>query len=377
MALEYFDSDQGKPIEELEETMVLKDEDSYFLVSTENLTKKINLLSLIKMMCGDENSENKEFKFYSTSYLDNKVLEILQTINELGSQFDDYTEMIENLKTKIDTSISSFENIVNQIDPKLEDLENRLQQIINEKCNQLAQEHIVINNNINRIEQEYQEADNSILEYVKKQFEELFDQIQEGGDISDQMFAVLQAAIEQLRSDLSSIKKTLEAKDTELENRIIALENSLKDIDQNISNYFYNKEEIDELLKDIYKRITVQIISAATDSMGRPNDLNNYIEDGLYMFTMSANAANLPGGSVNGILWTINCGNGDVPAIKQLYFRYGTLNKNDHNIYVRSRMGTDATWSEWAKVLTTKDIIYGTSVPTNLENGQIYLQYFI
>ena len=77
MAVEYFDREQGKPIEELEETMILDDEASYFLVSTENLNRKINLLSVIKMMCWDDNNINSEFKLYSINYMNSIVSEIL------------------------------------------------------------------------------------------------------------------------------------------------------------------------------------------------------------------------------------------------------------------------------------------------------------
>ena len=82
----------------------------------------------------------------------------------------------------------------------------------------------------------------------------------------------------------------------------------------------------------------------------------------------------MPDSCVNGILWTINCGNGSSPFIKQVFFRYGTININDQQMYIRSRMS--GNWSDWERTLTTKDIIWGTKVPEALENGQIYLQYF-
>ena len=62
MATEFYDEEQAKKVYELEETMVLDDETSYFLVSCEELTRKTNLLSLAKALNGDESSENKEYK---------------------------------------------------------------------------------------------------------------------------------------------------------------------------------------------------------------------------------------------------------------------------------------------------------------------------
>ena len=97
MATEFYDEEQAKKIYELEETMVLDDQTAYFLVSCENLTRKINLLSLAKALNGDETSENKELKFYSTSYLDNKVKEMYTSINSMGSHFDEYSNIIEKL----------------------------------------------------------------------------------------------------------------------------------------------------------------------------------------------------------------------------------------------------------------------------------------
>ena len=142
MATEFYDEEQAKKIYELEETMVLDDQTAYFLVSCENLTRKINLLSLAKALNGDETSENKELKFYSTSYLDNKVKEMYTSINSMGSHFDEYSNIIEKLQTKIDTSMERFQNIVNSIDPKLAELETKLQAYVDDKCDTLVASHI-------------------------------------------------------------------------------------------------------------------------------------------------------------------------------------------------------------------------------------------
>ena len=92
----------------------------------------------------------------------------------------------------------------------------------------------------------------------------------------------------------------------------------------------------------------------------------------MYFFAQSAEASNMPPNCVNGILNVINCGNG---VIKQIFYRYGTINKNDHQMFLRTR--ASSSWSDWSKVITTNDILTGTSVPAALEDGQIYLQYFL
>ena len=57
MAIEAFDESQGKPIEKLTETMVLDDQTSYFLVSLEELTRKINLINLAKALRGESGTK--------------------------------------------------------------------------------------------------------------------------------------------------------------------------------------------------------------------------------------------------------------------------------------------------------------------------------
>ena len=373
MATEFYDEEQAKKIYELEETMVLDDQTAYFLVSCENLTRKINLLSLAKALNGDETSENKELKFYSTSYLDNKVKEMYTSINSMGSHFDEYSNIIEKLQTKIDTSMERFQNIVNSIDPKLVELETKLQRYVDEKCKILANEDVLIYKKIDEVYNELKESDNNIRTEINNKFDELFNVIDDNGDISAQMFATLQSSIETINNEIGNLKaeiKNLKEKDTYLENLIRNVQSGAS----SSLNSYYSAAEIDRRLEEIYRYIRVQVISSTTDSSGRRNDLNNYDTSGLYLFTSTASASNMPDSCVNGILWTINCGNGSSPFIKQVFFRYGTININDQQMYIRSRMS--GNWSDWERTLTTKDIIWGTKVPEALENGQIYLQYF-
>lgn len=373
MATEFYDEEQAKKIYELEETMVLDDQTAYFLVSCENLTRKINLISLAKALNGDETSENKEYKFYSTSYLDNKVKELYTSINSMSSHFDEYSDIIEKLQTKIDTSMQTFQNIVNSIDPKLTDLESRLQTYVDEKCKILANEDVLIYNKIDEIYKELKGDDEALRTEINAKFEKLFNVIDDKGDISAQMFATLQSSIDTINNEIANLKteiKNLKEQDQYLENLIRSVQSGAS---SSLSSY-YTVSEIDRKLEDIYRYIRVQVISSAQDSSGRSQDLNNYFESGLYLFTSTASAANMPGSCVNGILWSINCGNGSSPFIKQVFFRYGTINLNDQQMYIRSR--SSGSWSDWERTLTTKDILWGTKVPEALENGQIYLQYF-
>ena len=372
MAIEYYDESMGKPIEKMEETMILDDNTSYFLVSLEQLTRKINLINLIKAMSGDEESDNSEYKFYTTKFINEKFGEIIFHINNVDGKFDEYNEIIEKLKTKVDITLKKFEVEVEGITPKLEALEDALQKYVDEKCQYVYDEVNTVNLRIDEVYKILKDSDDQIRQEIKDKFDSLSDIITSGDNVTDGLIKSLENTINSVNSRLTNIYNELKNVDVELSKRISALEGKSEDVNNSFNNY-YNKTNIDEKINEIYKRIKVQVISSTTDSSGIANNANNYIEDGLYFFTTTSKVTNVPAGSTNGLLHVMDCTGG---VIRQVYYRYGTLNKTDHNMYLRMR-ASNGQWSSWARVLTDKDIIYGTSVPTNLENGQIYIQYFV
>lgn len=84
-------------------------------------------------------------------------------------------------------------------------------------------------------------------------------------------------------------------------------------------------------------------------------DLNNYIEEGLYYFDTTYKPTNVPFGS-NGWLEVKPSGTG---RAKQIWYRYGTLDSNDHQTAVRT-CSADGTWSQWTNSVDTV-IAQGTS----------------
>lgn len=78
-------------------------------------------------------------------------------------------------------------------------------------------------------------------------------------------------------------------------------------------------------------------------------DLNDYTEEGVYVFGSSYTPTNIPVGS-NG--WLVVLG-GVNNYIKQIWYRWGTPGTNDHQTYVRT--GTASNWGEWASYLTSRD----------------------
>lgn len=80
-------------------------------------------------------------------------------------------------------------------------------------------------------------------------------------------------------------------------------------------------------------------------------DLNDYTEEGFYFFSPDYAPTNIPAGS-NGWLAVMTGDNGGTQAIKQIWYRAGTANSNDHNTYIRTRMS--GNFSDWAMVITAK-----------------------
>lgn len=85
-------------------------------------------------------------------------------------------------------------------------------------------------------------------------------------------------------------------------------------------------------------------------------DLNTYMHTGVWYFNTSHTPENLPSGCVNGWLVVLRADSG---AIKQIWLRYGSMNTNDFNTYVRTSNGE--TWSEWRRLSADPVVMYNSS----------------
>lgn len=82
-------------------------------------------------------------------------------------------------------------------------------------------------------------------------------------------------------------------------------------------------------------------------------DLNNYTDNGTWVFTSGATLTNAP--AVNGFLHVISVNpsttTGQENSVKQVWYRLGTNDSTDMHTYVRTRNST--TWSSWVRLATT------------------------
>ena len=103
-------------------------------------------------------------------------------------------------------------------------------------------------------------------------------------------------------------------------------------------------------------------------------DLNDYTDAGFYTFAGAYTPTNVPSGNVNGWLLVIPWTQ-DGATIKQIWFRHGSVNTNDFETYVRTKIGSYG-WSDWSRYYTTDGgTINGDVVLNNADiySGNIYI----
>ncbi len=93
-------------------------------------------------------------------------------------------------------------------------------------------------------------------------------------------------------------------------------------------------------------------------------DLNNYVENGIYFFSSNYTQKNITIG-VNGWLQVMNRGNTSIA--KQIWYRYGSINTNDYQIYVRT-LGDTSGWSSWRRLMCEDDLYYKSGDSVTLNN---------
>lgn len=97
-------------------------------------------------------------------------------------------------------------------------------------------------------------------------------------------------------------------------------------------------------------------IGGVTSITTSGTDVNNYVTSGIYSFSSSSTPTNVPDGVVNGWLMVIAS---STTAVKQLWYRNGTVNTNDFQTYVRTRNGS--SWSNWSKFGMEPVVLYDSA----------------
>lgn len=113
---------------------------------------------------------------------------------------------------------------------------------------------------------------------------------------------------------------------------------------------------------DDHKHYATPVTTANTN-------LDDYTDSGLYSFAQAYTPINVPTGNTNGWLLVMQWTETHKATVKQIWFRHGSVNNNDFETYVRTKLG-DYGWSSWKRYFTSN----GGTITGNvtLDNADIY-----
>lgn len=138
--------ENGKRIEELLEVTRISD-DSFFLVSETDLTRKITLTYLRNAFNGDTATENLNNLYYSVEKINELLDHIWDDIDKINTKMDSLEDRINNIYNDLGADLSDFKNYVEQIYAELKLADQNL----NTKIDNVNQQ---LNNKIDQVEQE-------------------------------------------------------------------------------------------------------------------------------------------------------------------------------------------------------------------------------
>lgn len=129
--------ENGKRIEELLEVTHISD-DSYFLVSETDLTRKITLTYLRNAFNGDTATDRLNNLFYSVEKVNELLNHVWDDISKINTKIDGLEDRINNIYNDFGSDLSDFKNYVEQIYAELKLADQNLDARIKVVENKLA-----------------------------------------------------------------------------------------------------------------------------------------------------------------------------------------------------------------------------------------------
>lgn len=129
--------ENGKRIEELLEVTHISD-DSYFLVSETDLTRKITLTYLRNAFNGDTATDRLNNLFYSVEKVNELLDHVWDDISKINTKIDGLEDRINNIYNDFGSDLSDFKNYVEQIYAELKLADQNLDARIKVVENKLA-----------------------------------------------------------------------------------------------------------------------------------------------------------------------------------------------------------------------------------------------
>ena len=133
-----------------------------------------------------------------------------------------------------------------------------------------------------------------------------------------------------------------------LQNEIDAAVERITTAEGDITQLDTETDTIASNVADLTTHTNVQIITTAN------TNLNDYQTTGIYFFASQYTPRNIPAGTDGWLLVFANTGG----YVKQLWFRTGSADTNDHEMYSRlyAAFRNPPVWSAWSKYVATKDV---------------------
>ena len=186
--------ENGKRIEELVEVPRISDQ-SFFLVSQTDLTRKITLTYLRNAFNGDIATENLNNLYYSVEKINELLDHVWDDIGKINTKLDSLEDRINNIYNDLGADLSDFKNYVEQIYAELKLADKNL----NTKIDNV---NTTLNNKIDDLDQELSDRITNVQNTLNQK-------------------------IDQLEEDLT---QEIDRVETELDTRLEVVENKLANI---------------------------------------------------------------------------------------------------------------------------------------------------
>ena len=126
-------------------------------------------------------------------------------------------------------------------------------------------------------------------------------------------------------------------------------ETYLTEVDPVIQSLEDDISKAKPVIESLSKKVEIQRITLNSEN------LNNYVEQGIYYFVDGSTPINVPENNNNGYLIVLPT----VNYIKQLWLRAGTIDETSSETYVRTAQKGDDEfyWSAWERFITNLDVI--------------------
>lgn len=186
--------ENGKRIEELLEVTRISDQ-SFFLVSETDLTRKITLTYLRNAFNGDTATENLNNLYYSVEKINELLDHVWDDIGKINTKLDSLEDRINNIYNDLGADLSDFKNYVEQIYAELKLADKNL----NIKIDNV---NTTLNNKIDDLDQELSDR----ITNVQNTLNQKIDQLEE--DLTQEINRVeteLDARLEVVENKLANI----------------------------------------------------------------------------------------------------------------------------------------------------------------------------